>query len=122
MRMRCLSLALTLLLFATTTACYNAHGIRQSELGKLAGYRRGVAVEVQDFSGRTIDFDERAKLFLVRQNGDQAGGHFDSIDIQEGRFLGRTDDGKNVNLLLRDVQQASIDTYSRGQTIAGIIV
>ena len=112
--MKRLALALALLL-----GCYNSHSIRPAELPNLNGYTRDNPTELHDFGGQPIWMDKRSKLYLTPNGGSTLGGRFDRIAVQGGRFVGKTDDGQVVNLRLPDISEASVDTYSRGQTIAG---
>lgn len=102
-------------------ACYNAHGIRPSELPRLDGYPAR-PIEVPDTAGRTITLDRKSKIYLYRVGGDRVGGRFEGIDVRGGRLIGRIDDGQAVDLKLGEIQEVSVDTYSRGQTIAAIVV
>ena len=114
--MKRIALALSLQL-----GCYASHDVRPNELPSLNGWTRDTPTELHDFRGRPIRVDERSRLYLTAEGGDTVGGEFDRIAVQGGRFVGRTTDGKVVNLQLPQISEASVDTYSRGRTIAGWI-
>jgi hypothetical protein len=103
-------------------ACYNTHSIRPTEVANLNGYTKDHPAEVHEWSGKPVSVTGNDKVNLTRSSGEVVGGHFDRIAVQGGRFVGRTDDGQVVNLLLPDIQEASIDKYSRGETLAGWIM
>src|SRR5215831_7708332 len=103
-------------------ACYNAHSIRPTEVTNLNGYSKDHPAEVHEWSGKPVAVTARDRVNLTRSSGEVVGGHFDRIVVEGGRFVGQTDDGQVVNLLLPDIQEASVDKYSRGETIAGWIM
>ena len=115
--MKRLAVALSLFL-----GCYNSHDVRPAELPSLNGYAKDHPAEVHDYQGRPIRLDQRSKLFLTPHGGSTVGGQFDRIAVQGGLFVGKTNDGKIVSLRLPDISEASVDTYSRGQTIAGWVM
>jgi hypothetical protein len=46
--------------------------------------------------------------------------HYTRVDVNNGQFHGVTTDGRTVNLDLRNVDSAEIDTFSNGRLAAGI--
>jgi hypothetical protein len=116
-------IALSVAALTFSAGCYNAHGLHPNQLSELNGYQstRG-SREIRDGQGRDVRFDERSRLYLYRQNGERVGGRFDSIYVHDQYFAGKTADGQVLNLWLPEIQEVSVDAYSRGQTIAGIII
>ena len=93
-------------------ACTTSSNIRPSELERLDGFQARQASQterpLQTIEGQRIAFGAQSKLFLDLPE-QRVGGSFDSIQVRDGVFEGRTADGHQVQTRVAQIQAVSVE-------------
>jgi hypothetical protein len=102
-------------------ACTTSSNIRPSELERLDGFQARQAPQaerpLETIEGQSIAFGAQSKLFLDLPE-QRVGGSFDSIQVREGVFEGRTADGRQVQTRVAQIRAASVEEPDRVTPIA----
>ena len=97
-------------------ACTTSSTIRPSELERLDGFQARQTPQtdrpLETVEGQRIAFGAQSKLFLDLPE-QRVGGSFDSIQVREGVFDGRTADGHQVQTRVAQIRAASVEEPDR---------
>ena len=103
------------------SACTTTTNIQPAEVQQLDGYQARVVPQPQrrleTIDGRHVVFNPDSKLFLDVQD-QRVGGSFDSIQVRDGVFEGRTDNGYQVQTRVAQIEGAAVEQPDRFTTAA----
>jgi hypothetical protein len=115
--------AIVSLVVATLSGCLATSEIRPAELSRLDGYVATEAPrperELETLDGGKAALRSGSVLSLDVPDG-RVGGRFTSITVHDGSFVGKTIDGRTVEVPLGDVRAADITRHNAPGTIAWI--
>jgi hypothetical protein len=108
--------------------CTKTANVRPSELARLDGYdvQRASNVEpvLETVEGGHVTMSEESKLILDLPS-QRVGGRFTTIEVQDGLFAGRTDDGRQISApvdQVRGVALGQTDVPLTAVVVGGVLV
>jgi hypothetical protein len=115
--------AIATLLVASLTGCLATSQIRPAGLSRLDGYVATEAPrrerEMETLDGGKVALRSGSVLSLDVPDG-RVGGRFASIAVHDGSFVGKTLDGRTVEVPLGDVRAVDITRHNVAGTIVWI--
>jgi hypothetical protein len=104
--------ALAVALVAALVGCTTTSLIPPRELARLDGYQAADADErgrsLETVEGDKVTFGRSTQLYLKLPDG-SPGGRFESIQVRDGVFDGRTTDRRQVRAAMDDIRVAKVE-------------
>jgi hypothetical protein len=92
--------------------CVTTDSIGAGQLARLDGFdaqQAGSERQIETIDGQSRTFNRDTRLTLDPPDQQAGGGRFASIHVQDGVFLGRTVEGREVRIRLSEVRAARIE-------------
>jgi hypothetical protein len=107
--------------FLAAVGCTTTSAIHPGQLTRLDGYEArwtGAArPELETLAGTKVKFDSASALHLDLPS-ERVGARFDSIQVHDGVFAGRTVTGREIQTPLDQIKAAQVDEPNVGASLA----